>query len=614
MKKVGADYLQNGKCRFTVWAPTIKNMQLHLVHPADKLISMQQDDWGYFVVEVEDVYPGCEYFFIPEGKKDFPDPASSYQSKGVHGPSCVVDHHSYQWKDVSWPGLPFQDFILYELHVGTFTNEGTFEAIIPFLDDLVQVGINAIELMPVCQFPGNRNWGYDGVYPYAVHNSYGGPEGLKRLVDACHEKGIAVLLDVVYNHLGPEGNYFPEFGPYFTDKYKVPWGDALNFDGKWSDGVREYFVNNALYWFEHYHIDGLRLDAIHAIYDHGAIPIWEMLYSRIKQLEQQTGRVYFTIAESDLNNPKVIKNPETGGYGFTAQWLDDFHHALYVLLHAEGRKLYEDFGAIEQLAKAYTDGFVHSGEYVNFRKAMFGRSSAGVPGNKFVVFTDNHDQAGNRVTGARLSSLIDHERLKMAVAGMMMAPYVPMLFMGEEYADDAPFYYFVSHSDEKLIKAVREGRKKEFEAFKWENDPLDPQDEETFRASKLNWSQRGEGEHALMLGWYTELIALRKKHPALQNFNKNDVRAYPVSNETLLLHRRCEQGTNHLLALFNFSEKESSAQIPAIVKTWKKVLDSKDEAWISEQGNQGFESPATIEGGQMISLPPVSVLIYGNSQ
>jgi maltooligosyltrehalose trehalohydrolase len=613
MMNLGADYLGNGRCRFTVWAPRKEKMLLHTVKPVDRRIEMQADEWGYFSVELEKVNPGDEYFFIPDDKKDLPDPASHHQSQGVHGPSMVVDHAAYQWKDTGWTGIPFQELVLYELHVGTFSPQGTFEAVIPFLDDLLNVGINGIELMPVAQFPGNRNWGYDGVYPYAVQDSYGGPDALKKLVDACHQKGIAIFLDVVYNHLGPEGNYFPEYGPYFTEKYRVPWGDAINFDGRWSDGVREYFMNNALFWFEKYHIDGLRLDAIHAIYDHSAFHLWEQFHCRIRELEQNTGRLYYTIAESDLNNPIVIKHPEAGGYGFTGQWLDDFHHALYVLLHPEGKNLYVDFGAIEQLAKAYTDGFVHSGEYVSFRKAKYGKSSAGIPGNKFIVFTDNHDQAGNRVTGARLSSLLDHERLKIAAAGMLLSPYVPMLFMGEEYAEDAPFYYFVSHSDKDLIAAVREGRKKEFEAFKWETEPEDPQDEKTFNASKLTWSKRNEGEHALMLSWYTELIALRRNHAAMRNFNKNDVRAVPFGDKGLMVHRKSVAGNEHLFFAFNFSDHQLSISPPSTICCWKKILDSKDNNWIS--GNEGeTASPGALKMGEMLELPPLSAVVYSGIQ
>src|SRR5690606_411563 len=301
----------------------------------------------------------------------------------------------------------------YELHVGTFTDEGTFDAIIPRLDDLLALGINALELMPVAQFPGERNWGYDGVFPYAVQNTYGGPDGLKRLVDACHAKGLAVFLDVVYNHVGPEGNFLSKYGPYFTNKYCTPWGDAINFDDAWCDGVREYFVNNALYWLEYFHIDGLRLDAVHMVFDNGAVHFWQYLADRVKQLQERLGRPLHLIAESDLNSPRVVNPPSVGGYGFTAQWLDDFHHALYVMLDRKGRERYADFGRLDQFAKALKEGFVHSGEFVKFRKRKHGASSAGIPGDRFVAFTQNHDQVGNRPLGERLSSLIDRERLKV---------------------------------------------------------------------------------------------------------------------------------------------------------------------------------------------------------
>ena len=612
MRNVGANYLGKGRCKFSIWAPEKKQMKLHLVKPGDRYFEMEKDQWGYFSIDVEGVDDGTEYFFVPENKKDLPDPASHHQPHGVHGASAVVDHSSFSWRDNGWTGIPFQQLILYELHVGTFTKEGTFEAIIPFLDDIKSVGINALELMPVAQFPGDRNWGYDGVYPYAVQQSYGGPLGLKKLVDACHQKGIAVFLDVVYNHLGPEGNYFPEFGPYFTEHYKVPWGDAINFDGHWSDGVREYFAGNAIHWFKQYHIDGLRIDAIHAIYDFGAVPFWELFHSEIRQLEQQTGRIYYTIAESDLNSPRVVNHPDNGGFGFTGQWLDDFHHALYVLLHPEGKKLYADFGLMSQLAKAYSDGFVHSGEFVRFRKKKYGRSSAGVSADRFIIFTDNHDQAGNRVTGERLSSLIDHERLKIAAAAMLLSPYIPMLFMGEEYSEDAPFWYFVSHSDKELIKAVREGRKKEFAAFKWDTEPADPQDEKTFNDSKLNWSKRNEGDHQRMLKWYSELISLRKNHPALQSFNKNDVQAHAIGENALLLHRQSAGAADHLFAVFNFSEQPLEISLPSGCKELTKVLDSKDPAWTSEQPSSST-SPNVVQEKSSIVIPPLGVTAYAGT-
>jgi maltooligosyltrehalose trehalohydrolase len=347
---------QNG-CTFRVWAPEKGKMILHIVSPFDKEFEMTKDDEGYFFLAMEGIRNGCRYFYKPEGKKDYPDPASHFQPEGVHGPSEIVDHNLFNWTDHNWKGIPLRELVLYELHVGTFTDDGSFGAIIPRLPEIQASGINAIEIMPVGQFPGTRNWGYDGAYPYAVQNSYGGPYGLKELVNACHHNGIAVILDVVYNHLGPEGNYFQNFGPYFTGKYHVPWGDAINYDGEWSDGVREYYSNNPLYWYKNFHIDGIRVDAIHTMYDSGADHFWQLTYRKIRHEEQKNGRKFLMIAESDLNSPKVVRHPDLGGYGFDAVWLDDFHHALYVLLDKEGKSRYEDFGRLNQLAKAYKDGF-----------------------------------------------------------------------------------------------------------------------------------------------------------------------------------------------------------------------------------------------------------------
>ncbi|CCH54991.1 maltooligosyltrehalose trehalohydrolase [Fibrisoma limi BUZ 3] len=610
MKPVGAIYVASNRCRFTVWAPEKKSITLHIVQPAERTIPMQAEAFGYFSVDVEDVQPGTRYFFRPDGQPDTPDPTSNYQPEGVHGPSAVVDHGAYAWQDANWRGLPFKDLVLYELHVGTFTEEGTFDAIIPRLDDLLDVGINAIELMPVAQFPGNRNWGYDGVYPYAVQNSYGGPEGLKRLVDACHQRGMAVFLDVVYNHLGPEGNYFSRFGPYFTSQYCTPWGDALNFDGDWSDGVREFFAGNARYWFDTYHVDGLRFDAIHTVFDSGAVPFWELVNREVRQLEQQLGRTLHMTAESDLNSPRVIRPAEVGGFGFSAQWLDDFHHSLYVLLDEKGRERYGDFGRMEQLTKAYTDGFVHSGEYVKFRKRRYGASSAGIPGDRFIAFNQNHDQVGNRVKGERLSVLVDFDRLKVAAAALMVSPYVPLLFMGEEYGEDAPFYYFVSHSEEELIKAVQEGRKEEFKAFQWDVEPPDPQAEETFRGSRLHWNKRTQGKYRLLLEWNKTLIQLRRTHPALQSVNKTTVRAYPLAQAGFVLVRQQEDGLRQLICLFNLSDESLVYHMPPVNERWHKTLDSTEEKWQPHPTSTKQAVTESVQGGETVSLPPFSVLLY----
>ena len=610
----GADYcgpmfLDDSTCRFKVWAPLKKSMALHFLEPDEK-IAMQKDDEGYFTAIVQ-VQSGRNYFLTPDGEGDFPDPASHYQAMTVHGPSQVVDHNRFRWTDQSWKGIPFKELILYELHVGTFTEEGTFEAVISRLDDLLALGVNALEIMPVSQFPGNRNWGYDGVLPYAVQNSYGGPDGFKKLIDACHSKGIAVFLDVVYNHLGPEGNYFSVYGPYFTDNYCTPWGDAINYDGEWSDGVREFFCDNALYWFEHYHLDGLRLDAVHMAFDNSAIHFWRYLNDKIKDLQQKLGRSLHMLAESDLNSPRVVDPPSIGGYGFAAQWLDDFHHALYVMLDSKGRDRYIDFGLMEQLAKAYTDGFVHSGEFVTFRKRKHGASSAGIPGDKFVIFNLNHDQVGNRPLGERLCALVDFERLKLAAAAMMLAPYVPMLFMGEEYGDRSPFYYFVSHSDKTLIEAVRKGRKEEFKDFKTRGESPDPQDEKTFVESKLRWSVRTEGSHAVLLRWHARLISLRKQLVVLRNFSKNDIRANAIGQSGLILYRQAEGGKDAIVCLFNFSEREIECVIPFYAHKWNKILDSRDEDW-SEKGEKRSIMPCVISTDEKMSLLPLTIAIYSS--
>ena len=594
-------------CRFSVWAPLRERMTLHIVYPSEQKLNMQKQDNGYFILDMRDVEPGSRYYYIPDGENDYPDPASNFQPQGVHGPSEVIDHEAYQWKDLQWKGLPFKDLIIYEIHIGTFSESGTFESAISLLDDLVAIGINAIELMPVAQFPGTRNWGYDGVYPYAVQNSYGGPDGLKGLVDACHLKGIAVILDVVYNHMGPDGNYFSQFGPYFTDRYHCPWGDAINLDGEWSDGVRDYVTENPLHWFERYHIDGLRLDAIHTIFDNGAVSIWQLMHDRINLLEQQLGRSLYMIAESDLNSPRVLKEPENGGYGFDAQWLDDFHHALYVLLDHKGKERYYDFGNMEQLAKAYTDGFVHSGEYVKFRKRRHGASSTGIPGDQFVAFINNHDQCGNRIAGEPLSMLIDFERLKLAAAALLLAPYVPMLFMGEEYGSDQPFYFFADYTDERLAKAVQEGRKKEFEGFNNEGEMPDPSDEKTFRDSVLQWQQRYTGKHLILTEWYKKLITFRRENQVMQSFNKNNIRANIIGTDVIELHRQDEGGLNQLIIFLNFSENILPCILPDYGFEWTKAIDSTDALW-KEEGNEKL--PQIYNSGSKISLHPTSAVIY----
>jgi maltooligosyltrehalose trehalohydrolase len=541
--------IHSNGCLFRVWAPEKKAMTL-LIN--DRPFPLQSNGDGYFQADIPDVKAGDLYHYIPDDTTPFPDPASAYQPEGIHGPSAIVDHAQFQWRDNDWKGLNFSSLIFYELHVGTFTPDGTFDAIIPRLHDLATLGINAIELMPVAQCPGKRNWGYDEVFLYAVQDSYGGPDGLKRLVDACHRHGISVFLDVIYNHVGGEGNILDQFAPYFSDKYHTPWGKAFNYDGPWSDGVKDFIVNNALYWAEHYHIDGLRLDAIHEIFDRNAVTIWDDLRQAIDTWTTTSGRPFYLVAESDLNSPRVVKHTASGGLGFDAQWLDDFHHALYVLLDPDGIRHYGDFGRLQQLAKAYTEGFVHTNEYFRFRHRRHGASSAGLPGNRFIVFNQNHDLPGNRPDGQRLSTLVDLPRLKLAAAAILLSPYIPLLFMGEEYGETTPFYFFSDYSDPRLYSGLKGSRNQQFKDFGWDVGSNDPQSEETFIRSQLSWNHRITGDHAILLDWHRKLIHLRRTHPLLSNLDKNNFRADLIGSQGIALSRHSADQSLQLFCLFNF--------------------------------------------------------------
>ena len=363
--KIGANYLGNGECEFVVWAPFLESVELKIVGAKGTspiILPMKKDKLGYWRKVQNELSPETLYLYILDGEKERPDPASNFQPVGVHGPSQVIDHNSFTWGEASWSGINITEMIIYEVHVGTFTPDGTFEALLMRLDEIRDVGINTIELMPVAQFPGERNWGYDGVFSYSPQNSYGGPEGLKGLIDECHKKGMAVILDVVYNHLGPEGNYLMEFGPYFTRKYNAPWGVAINFDNAYSDEVRNFFIQNSIYWFDNFHVDGLRLDAIHSIYDMSSKHILEEISERVKEFSSYEGKRFYLIAESALNDTRIIKSRDQRGYEIEAQWSDDLHHSLHALLTGETNGYYIDFGCIKHLVKSLEEGFVYSGQ------------------------------------------------------------------------------------------------------------------------------------------------------------------------------------------------------------------------------------------------------------
>jgi maltooligosyltrehalose trehalohydrolase len=604
-----------GGCYFSVWAPEKKTMTLHLLTRGrpDTGIAMQKDDQGYFVAEVEGATAGDRYYYIPEEGQQYPDPCSQYQPEGLNGPSQVVDHTAFSWQDGAWRGKPLAALIFYEIHVGTFTPEGTFEAIIPRLDDLVQLGVNALELMPVAQNPGTRNWGYDGVYLYAVQHNYGGPDGLKKLVDACHRRGLAVFLDVVYNHLGREGNCLEGIGPYFSGRYHTPWGKALNFDDAWSDGVRAFVTGNVLHWAQHYHLDGLRLDAVHEIYDRNAVSIWENMQASVRQWTLQSGRPFYLIAESDLNDPRTVQPTTSGGQGFDAQWLDDFHHALYVLLDSEARRNYGDYGELQQFARAYTEGFVFTGEYANFRHRRHGASSANLPPERFVIFNQNHDLPGNRPGGERLSMLVNFERLKLAAAAVLLSPYLPMLFMGEEYGERTPFYFFSDYSQPQTAATLREERKKQFEGFGWTAEAPDPQQKATFLDCILKWSLRRDGIHRQLLEWHRRLISLRKTHPLLagNHIAANHLRADLLGTTGLAIVRHAEDLKHRLLILFNFSCNPLTTTIPYgdSDTAWTRLLASTVGAWAGENAACP-PPPHMISTGQPVQLPPCSASVY----
>jgi maltooligosyltrehalose trehalohydrolase len=603
--KVGAQYLGSDRCEFTVWAPLVETMEVKIVAPTSKLLPMQQIESGYWKVIATEIVPGTQYLYRLNGGIERPDPASYFQSQGVHHASEVVNHQSFNWTDQNWEGIPQSEMVIYELHVGTFTSEGTLEAIIPRLAQLKELGINAIELMPIAQFPGERNWGYDGVYPYAVQNSYGGPKGLKKLVDACHSQGFAVFLDTVYNHFGPEGSYVSDFAPYYTDAYKSPWGLAINFDEAYSYGVRNYFIKNALYWFEQYHIDALRLDASDRIYDFGTKHFLRELVEATDALSTKLGRKFCLVGENDLSDVRVVSSPEVGGYGLDGQWNDAFHHCLRTLLTGEKTGYYQDYGTCEQLAKAFKQGFVYSWEFSPFRNRWHGSDSSQVAGDRFVVFAQNHDQVGNRVLGDRLTQVVSFEALKLAAAAVLMAPNIPLIFMGEEYAEEAPFLYFVSHSDPELIEAVRQGRKKEFQAFHLENEYADPENAETFERSRLKWDLWQSGKYQVMREWYQHLIQLRRTTSALQHLNKQNLEVQVVEEDKLLFLQRWHEKSN-IFSVMNFNQSDVIFKSP-VQGSWRRILDSAEEKWT---GSGSLLPEQLLVTEQDLTIRAQSVALY----
>jgi maltooligosyltrehalose trehalohydrolase len=567
---------------------------------------MQKQERGYWACITSALQPGDLYsFYLQDGKK-YPDPASLSQPQGVHGPSQVLNLRKYQWNDSRWINPSLEEYILYELHTGAFTASGTFEGIEERLDYLKKLGITAIEIMPVAQFPGDRNWGYDGVFPFAVQHSYGGAEGLQQLVDACHQKEIAVVLDVVYNHLGPEGNILSRFGSYFTNKYKTPWGDAVNFDDAGCDEVRHYFIENALMWFRDFHIDALRLDAVHAIKDFSPVHFLKELRWAVDELIRQTGKIHYLIVECDLNDNRFIHSTDRDGYGMDAQWMDEFHHALRVAAGHNRTGYYADFDGLIHLAKSYKDGYVYDGIYSSHRQKTFGTKANNIPGKQFVVFSQNHDHVGNRMLGERTSTLLSFEKQKLVAGAVLISPYLPLLFMGEEYGEQNPFLYFVSHTEEELVQAVRNGRQLEFAAFHHEGEAPDPQSEETFNKSKLQWHTVDEEPHYTLFRYYQQLITLRKRLPSWRHPDREHLRVELLEEKQVILIERWHFD-HRLFCAMNFSKVKRLINISSTSDSWIKVIDSADTEWAGPGG-----ASQKLKSNSLLSLSAESFLVYTN--
>ena len=576
--KAGVSVAFDEQASWRVWAPHAHTVTLVLFDGERRRRRLMTPvENGYFALTEENITEGQRYAFVLDDGPERPDPASLWQPDGVSTPSAVLRTADFRWSDCDWRGVARHDLVFYELHVGAFTPEGTFEAVIPRLSSLRDLGVTAIELMPVAQFSGTRNWGYDGVQLYAPQNSYGGPHGLQKLVDACHREGLAIFLDVVYNHVGPEGNYLREFGPYFTDRYRTPWGDAVNYDDRGSDGVRRFVVDNARMWIEDYHVDGLRLDAVHAIYDFSAHHILQAIAETARTAAQHRAYPAHVIAESDLNDPRLVRAPEQCGYGLDAHWSDDFHHAVHAYLTGERQGYYEDFGEADLFPKLLEETFIFDGRYSRHRGRSHGAPAGKLSGDHFVVCIQNHDQVGNRARGERLGHLISPAAKRLAASLLLFAPHLPLLFMGEEYDEARPFQFFCSFSDPELVNNVRLGRRREFGAFHGAGEVPDPQAEETFLGSKLSWSWQDEPEKAALRKLYSDLLSARRSCPGLRDFSDRRARLLTGNVVELLRGGRTAELHEVLQIFFNLTEQRRSFPHPA----------DKTFLWSSESARYG---------------------------
>jgi maltooligosyltrehalose trehalohydrolase len=604
----GAAIVDDG-VRFEVWAPHAQRVGVEVSASGRFLeLPLASVADGVFAGFAERVRPGADYRYrivTKDRTLHRPDPVSRWQPYGVHGSSRVVDPHAFRWTDHAWTGGEMADQVIYELHVGTFTPAGTFDAVVERLGALRYLGVGAIELMPVAEFPGDRNWGYDGVDLYAPESSYGGPEGLRRLVDAAHRRGLGVILDVVYTHLGPEGNYLGDFGPYFTSRYQTPWGRAINYDGPDSDEVRRFVVDNALHWITEYHVDGLRLDAVHAMFDASARHILDELATAVHDMGRRLGRRVLVMAESDQNDPRLVRPRRQGGFGLDAVWSDDFHHAVHAALTGEHRGYYVDFRGVSPVAKSLRDRFVYDGAHSAFRHRRHGAPATDVPADRFVVFAQNHDQVGNRPRGDRLASLVPIDRLRLAAALVLLSPYVPLLFMGEEYGETSPFLYFVSHDDPAVVAAVREGRRREFQAMAWAEEIPDPQSPDTFARSRLARERARRRDRRPLHALYRRLLRIRRDEPALRP-GAARCTVHGGGERTWVALELVADGGAPLLAIFNLGDAQEVV-VPVAPGHWELRLSTDARRY----GGAGHEpGGATTPSGFRIAAPAWTALLY----
>jgi maltooligosyltrehalose trehalohydrolase len=578
MKSLGASLhlgatLQDGLATFRVWAPRCRSVEVVIEGRKPEALTARDD--GVYERALPGIAAAARYQYRLDGERYRPDPVSRFQPEGVHGPSVVVEPGRFPWTDQGFRGHALADLVFYELHVGAFTPAGTFEGIIPHLPQLVDLGITAIELMPVAEFPGSRNWGYDGTHLYAPQSTYGGPRGLRRLVDAAHAQGLSVFLDVVYNHLGPEGNYLAEFGPYFTDRYRTPWGSAINFDGPDSEYVRRHFIDNARYWVREFHLDGLRLDATHSIFDASPVHVLAEIGEAAREEGQALDKPVHIAAESHDNDRKIVLPASEGGLGLDTIWSDDFHHAIHTRLTGEKTGYYVDFAGGKGLTRALAEGFAFQGEPSQYFGRPRGTTSTDLPGERFTICLQNHDQVGNRAVGDRLSTVVPFAAVKMAAALLFAAPALPLLFMGEEYGETSPFQYFTSHLDPALVEAVRKGRTEEFKSFGWQGTVPDPSEPATFLRSRLNHSLAGAPRHRELREYYRRWLELRRSHPSLGAGGKDRARAeLDATGSVLTLSRPAPDGPGSVCLVANLTNTARGFAPPSA--DWRVLLDSEE--------------------------------------